>query len=43
MLCEPLKLTCNQSGKLFGVASFQPPPLPQLAPLRTLSIAALGA
>ena len=36
-------MICTQSAKLLRVASFQPPPLPQVKPVRSLSlIAAMG-
>jgi len=37
----PLKTICTQSGKAFPVASFQPPPLPQPAPVRSPLLIAL--
>ncbi len=43
MVLLPLKSISTQSGKALAVASFQPPPLPQPAPLRSLLlIAATG-
>src|ERR1700682_2612579 len=42
MVLEPLKLIWAQSGKLPGVASFQPPLLPQLMPARSLSLRPAG-
>src|SRR5438045_1596837 len=42
MVCAPAKSTSSQSPNTFPVASFQPPPLPQLRPARSPSIAALG-
>src|SRR6476646_6076644 len=40
MVLLPLKLICTQSGQTLGLASFQPPLTPQLAPVRTLSMIA---
>jgi hypothetical protein len=43
MVLLPLKLIETVSGKALAVASFQPPPLPQLTPARSLLlIAAMG-
>src|SRR5262245_4765296 len=39
MVFAPAKSTCSQSGNPPCVASFQPPPLPQLRPWRSPSIA----
>src|SRR6478736_5574760 len=40
MVLLPPKLICTESGQTLGVASFQPPLTPQLAPVRTLSMIA---
>src|ERR1700682_4132158 len=42
MVLEPLKVIWAQSGKVPGVASFQPPLLPQLTPARSLSLRPAG-
>src|SRR4029078_3096082 len=43
MVLLPMKSISTQSGKALAAASFQPPPLPQPAPLRSLLlIAATG-
>jgi len=36
----PLKLICTQSGQALPVPSFQPPPLPQFTPARSLLLTA---
>jgi hypothetical protein len=38
---EPLKSICTSSGYAFAVASFQPPPAPHTAPLRSPLFTAL--
>jgi hypothetical protein len=38
---RPLKAMWTESGKAFAVASFQPPPVPQLRPLRSPSLTAV--
>ena len=40
MVLAPLNVTCTQSGYVPALASFQPPPLPQFVPVRSLLLTA---